>query len=130
MRMTPSRKVGGLMYVTIRRYKIAPGSTLELKRRVQEGFLPIVSKLPGFVEYFWTSAGDEMFSVNVFTDRAEAEESVRAAADYVRKHLASLLPNSPEVISGEVVVHQAKSQTEKAVKTTPRGRGIPPKRVA
>lgn len=103
------------MYVTIRRYKIAPGSTLELKRRIEEGFLPIVSKLPGFVEYFWTSAGDnEMFSVNVFADRAGAEESVRAAADYVRNHLASLLPTSPEVISGEVVVHQAKSQTEKA----------------
>src|ERR1700686_944065 len=103
------------MYVTIRRYKIAPGSTSELKRRVQEGFLPIVSKLPGFVDNFWPSAGgNEMFSVNVFTDRAGAEESVRAAADYVRKDISSLLPNSPEVISGEVVVHQAKSQTEKA----------------
>ena len=30
------------MYVTIRRYKIAPGSTAELKRRIQEGFLPII----------------------------------------------------------------------------------------
>ena len=103
------------MYVTIRRYKIAPGSTAELKRRVHEGFLPIVSKLPGFVEYFWTAAGeDEMFSVNVFKDRAGAEESVRAAANYVREHLTSLLPNPPEVMAGEVVVHQSKLEAEKA----------------
>jgi len=103
------------MYVTIRRYKIAPGSTAELKRRVQEGFLPIISKLPGFVEYLWTSAGEnEMFSVSIFTNRKGAEESVRAAADYVRNHLTPLLPNPPEVITGEVVVHQTKSQAEKA----------------
>jgi hypothetical protein len=103
------------MYVSIRRYKIAPGSTAELKRRIQEGFLPIISKLPGFVEYFWTSSGEnEMFSVNVFTDRKGAEESVRAAAQYVREHLTSLLPNPPEVMTGEVVVHQTKSQIKKA----------------
>jgi hypothetical protein len=59
-------------------------------------------------------AKSEMFSVNVFTDRAGAEESVRAAADWVRKSLASLVPSPPEVMTGEVVVHQAKSQAEKA----------------
>ena len=94
------------MYVTIRRYKIAPGSTAELKR-FQEGFLPIISALPGFIEYFWTTAAeDEVFSVNVFADRKGAEESIRVAADYVRNHLTSMLPNPPDVIAGEVVVHQ------------------------
>ncbi len=103
------------MYITIRRYKIAPGSTAELKRRVQEGFVPIVSKLPGFVEYFWTSAGEnEMFSVNVFKDKAGADESVRAAADWVQKNLASLISSPPEVMTGEVVVHQSKQETTKA----------------
>jgi hypothetical protein len=103
------------MYVTVRHYKIAPGATAELGRRIQLEFLPIISKLPGFVEYFWASSGEnEMFSVNVFTDRAGADASVQAAADYVRKHLTSLLPNPPEVMTGEVVVHQAKAQTGKA----------------
>lgn len=103
------------MYVTIRRYKITPGSTAELKNRIEKDFLPIISKVPGFVEYFWTSAGEnEMFSVNVFADRKGAEESVRAAADYVRDHLTSLLPNPPEVITGEVVVHKTQSQAERA----------------
>jgi heme-degrading monooxygenase HmoA len=103
------------MYVTVRRYKIAPGSTAELKRRIQQEFLPIISKVPGFIEYFWMSAGEnEMFSVNVFQDRAGADESVKAAANYVRKNLTSLLPNPPEVISGEVVTHQTKAEAERA----------------
>jgi hypothetical protein len=103
------------MYVTVRRYKIAPGSTAELKRQIQQEFLPIVSKVPGFIEYFWISAGEnEMFSVNVFQDRSGAEESIRAAADYVKKNLTSLLPNPPEVISGEVVAHQIKTGAERA----------------
>jgi heme-degrading monooxygenase HmoA len=102
------------MYVAVRRYKIAPGTTAELIRRIQQEFLPIVSKVPGFIEYFWTSAGEnEMFSVNVFTDRSGAEESVRAAADYVRDH-KSLFPNPPEVITGEVVAYQAKAEVERA----------------
>ena len=102
------------MYLTVRRYKIAPGSTPELRRRIQEEFLPIVSKVPGFIEYFCTFAGqNEMFSVNVFRDRAGAEESVRAAADYVRDH-KSLFPNPPEVITGEVIAHQTREEAKRA----------------
>ena len=105
------------MYVNIRRYKIAPGSFGELKQQVQEGFVPIVSKLPGFVEYFWVSSGEnQALAINIFKDRAGAEESVRKAADFIRTHkaLASLLPNPPEVITGEVGVHQSKSASERA----------------
>jgi heme-degrading monooxygenase HmoA len=103
------------MYVTVRRYKIAPGTTAELKREIQNNFVPIISKLPGFVEYYWTSSGkDEMFSVSVFTNRASAEASSGAAAEYIRKHLTALLPNPPEVATGGVVVHQAKSRSEHA----------------
>ena len=97
------------MYATIRRYKTAPGSADKLAHEIQQGFVPIVSKVSGFREYFWVKTPDnEMFSVSVFENKAGAEESVRKASDYVREHnLASLLPNPPEVITGEVVVHQA-----------------------
>ena|SRR5437867_1067134 len=95
------------MYATIRRYRIAPGSVDRLTREIQEGFVPIISKASGFREYFWVKASDsEMLSVSVFENRAGAEESSRSAADYVAKHLASLLPNPPETTTGEVVVHQ------------------------
>jgi hypothetical protein len=96
------------MYAAIRRYKIAPGSVGKLTQEIREGFVPIVSKVPGFKEYFWVNAGDDvMFSVTVFENRAGADESVRKAADYIREHgLASLLPNPAEITTGEVVVHQ------------------------
>ena len=96
------------MYVTIRRYKTAPGSVDKLTQEIRKGFVPIISKVPGFKEYLWVNAGDGvMFSVNVFENRSGAEESVRRAADYVREHIASLLPNAPDITTGEVVVHQA-----------------------
>jgi hypothetical protein len=96
------------MYATIRRYKITPGSVDKLTKEIQQGFVPIVSKLSGFREYFWVKTPDnQMFSVSIFENKAGAEESVRKASDYVREHnLVSLLPNPPEVIAGEVVVHQ------------------------
>jgi Antibiotic biosynthesis monooxygenase len=98
------------MYVTIRRYKVAPGSVDRLTQEVRDGFVPIISKVPGFREYFWVNSGDDvMFSVNVFEDRAGAEESVRRAQDFVRDRLASLLPNPPDVTTGEAVVHQAEA---------------------
>jgi hypothetical protein len=103
------------MYVTVRRYTIIPGSAAELNRRIQDEFLPIINKLPGFVEYFWISAGDkEMFSVSVFTDRAGSADAVRAAAEYVKRNLTSLLPYPPNVMSGDVIVHQARSDAERA----------------
>lgn len=97
------------MYGTLRRYKIAPGSADRLAREVQESFVPIVSKLPGFREYFWINSGDNvMCSLSIFDNRAGAEESVRKAADWVReRNLGSLLPNPPEITTGEIVAHQA-----------------------
>jgi len=44
-----------------------------------------------------------MVSTSVFQDRAGAEESISRAADFVRDNLASLLPNPPQVMAGEVV---------------------------
>jgi hypothetical protein len=105
------------MYVNIRRYKITSGSFGELKQEVQQSFVPIVSKVPGFIEYFWLTAGDnEVLAINVFENRAGAEESVRKAADFIRsnKRVASLLPTSPEVITGEVGVHHSKVTGKRA----------------
>jgi len=96
------------MYVSVRRYKMEPGSVDELMRRVEEGFVPIVSKGPGFVAYYALDAGDGVVaSISVFEDQAGAEESNRMAADWVKENLAALLPNPPEVTAGEVRVHKA-----------------------
>ncbi len=95
------------MYASIRRYKMDPGSVDELARRVNEGFVPIVSGAPGFVAYYVLSArGGVLLSINVFEDQAGADESNRRAADWVRENIASLLPTPPEITAGDVIVHK------------------------
>ncbi|MGT2532291.1 hypothetical protein ACU4GG_38470 [Streptomyces nojiriensis] len=76
----------------------------EAGRRVDEGFVPLLRQVPGFVAYYWIDAGGGvMVSTSVYEDRAGAEESVRRAAEFVRDNLASLLPTPPQVTAGEVV---------------------------
>ena len=96
------------MYVTVRRYEGVTDPT-EAGRRVDEGFLPIISKVPGFVAYYWVDAGDGvMISTSVFEDQSGAEESSKRAADYVRENLASLLPKPPQITAGEVIAYKTK----------------------
>jgi hypothetical protein len=96
------------MYATIRRYEGVTNPT-EAARRVNEGFVPLISQIPGFVAYYWVDAGSGvMISTSVFQDQASAEESNRRAADYVRQNLVSVLPNPPQITAGEVVAYKAK----------------------
>ncbi|MER7734857.1 hypothetical protein ABTX80_28585 [Streptomyces erythrochromogenes] len=91
------------MYAVIRRYEgvTDPG---EAGRLVDEGFVTLLRRVPGFVAYYWVDAGDGvMVSTSVFEDRAGAEESVVRAADFVRENLAALLPDPPQVTAGRVV---------------------------
>jgi hypothetical protein len=96
------------MYVTLRRYE-GVTDPREVARHVNEGFLPIISEVSGFVDYYFADAGDGvMFSVSIFEDQAGAEESTRRAADYIAQHnLASIMPNPPQITAGEAVAHQA-----------------------
>ncbi|MFB8179005.1 hypothetical protein ACFC8N_23725 [Streptomyces sp. NPDC055966] len=76
----------------------------EAGRRVDEGFVPLLRQVPGFVAYYWVDAGDGvMLSTRVFEDQAGADELVKRAADFVRDNLAPLLPNPPQVTAGHVV---------------------------
>jgi hypothetical protein len=96
------------MYATVRRYEGVTNPS-EAGRRVSEGFMPVLAQIPGFVAYYWVDAGGSvMISTSVFQDKAGTEESNRKAVDWVRQNLAPLLPNPPQVTSGEVVAHKAK----------------------
>ena len=95
------------MYATVRRYEGVPDPK-EAGRQVDEGFVPIISEVPGFVAYYWVDAGDGvMISTSVYEDQSGAEESNRRAADFVQENLASLLPNPPQITAGEVVAHKS-----------------------
>lgn len=94
------------MYATVRRYEGVTGPG-EAGRRVQEGFVPLISEVPGFVAYYWVDAGGGvMISTSVFENQGGAEESNSRAADFVRESLAELLPNPPQITAGEVVAQR------------------------
>jgi quinol monooxygenase YgiN len=91
------------MYTVVRRYEGATDPA-EAARRVQEGFVPLIRQVPGFVAYYAVDAGGGVIvSISVFEDQAGSEESTKRAADFVRANLAPLLPNPPQVTVGEVV---------------------------
>lgn len=98
------------MHAAIRQYQVDPGSVDEVRRGINEGFLPIIKDASGFQAYYALDAGGgRLATVSVFEDRAAAEESTRMAADWIRQNMASLLPNPPEVLEGEVFANEAAS---------------------
>ena len=97
------------MYATVRRYE-GVTDTREVGKRVNESFVPLLAKLPGFVAYYWLDAGGGvMISTSVFQDQASAQESNKIAADWIRQNkMSALMPNPPQITAGEVVAHKAK----------------------
>lgn len=94
------------MYISVRRYEGCTDAK-ELARKVNEGFVPIVSQVPGFISYLVVDAGGGVVSsISIFLNQAAAEESNKRAADWVRQNIAHLLPNPPQITAGEVTVYK------------------------
>ena len=90
------------MYAVIRRYQFNLSASEEISRKVRAGFIPLLKRTPGFVAYYWLdSAEGAGASLSVFKNQAGADESVRIAADFVQRELASLV-GPPDVIKGEI----------------------------
>ena len=76
---------------------------------MKEEFIPLISKLPGFISYYWVDEGDNvMVSVSVYENREAEEESNRIAAKFVKEHIAPLLPHAPQITAGQVVARAAR----------------------
>jgi hypothetical protein len=96
------------MYVAVRRYE---GVTDPQKagKVGQEGFVPLISEMPGFVAHYFVDAGDGvMVATSVFEHKDAEEQSTFVAGEFVQEHLAPLLPNPPQVTACEVVAYKAK----------------------
>jgi hypothetical protein len=96
-------------YGVMRTYKVNPSSVDEIVRRAEEGFVPLISKSPGFVRYSAIDAGNgTLVTTSAFGTQEQAEASVRLAADWVKQNLSSLVPNPPEVTSAQIKVNWVK----------------------
>jgi hypothetical protein len=99
------------MHVTIRRYEsIDQSRKSEVLKNVDENLLPTLSELPGFSSYSLIDAGNGVLtSVGFFETAAQADESTRVAAGWLREHkLDTALPNPPKITSGETVVYNTR----------------------
>jgi hypothetical protein len=77
-------------------------------RLVNEGFIPIISEMPGFVAYYLVDAGDGVtVATSVFEHKDAEEQSTFRAGEFVVEDVGPLSPNPPQVTAGEVVAYKA-----------------------
>ena len=94
------------MHATIRRYEgVDQNRTDELSRKVSDTLVPQLNKLPGFKAYYLIDADNGVLSsFGIFENAAQADESTRVVASWVRNEkLESALPNEPKITSGKIV---------------------------
>ena len=94
------------MYATVRRYEgIDKVRSEEITRKVGDSLLPSLRELPGFGGYYLIDAGGGVLtSVGLFETSAQAHESTRLAARWVREQkLDDALPNTPKITAGPVI---------------------------
>jgi hypothetical protein len=97
------------MYVAVRRYE-GVSDPQKVGQLVEEGFVRIISDLPGFVAYYVVDAGDGVLvTTSVFEHKDREEESTFLAGEFVAQHLLPLVPNPPQITAGEVLVSKATS---------------------
>jgi hypothetical protein len=97
------------MYAVVRRFEGVRDSQ-KVAQVAKEGFVPVISEMPGFVAYYLVDAGDGVtVATSVFEHKDAEEQSTFVAGEFVAEHLAPLMPNPPQVTAGEVVAYKAKS---------------------
>jgi hypothetical protein len=96
------------MFAVVRVYHTDQPVNQEYTGLIQQGFVPIVSKLPGFISYQAVVLGtNDLATISLFQDQAGAEASVKAAADWIKgtPQLAGVFSSPPRVMMGNVVAH-------------------------
>jgi hypothetical protein len=96
------------MFCSIRRYRMDPARVDELMHRVDEGFAEEIQSDSGFVAYQVLDCGDgDLVTVSIFHDREGAENTVAAAAAWVRDNLSDVEIERTDAMLGEAKVSRA-----------------------
>src|SRR4051794_1667769 len=97
------------MFTAIRKYKVKHGSALELTRRVQAGFLPLLRQMPGFRSYYLLDGGpDVLITISRFDSADEAFASNERAADWVRNNVLEFTIGIPEVMVSNTLIAEVR----------------------
>lgn len=97
------------MHATIRRYRVSGGSMDELLHEVDTGFAELIQEMDGFIAYECLDCGSgTLITISTFRDRAAAEASTEAAAQWVRANLPEHYKiERLEAVTGELAVSRA-----------------------
>jgi len=99
------------MYTSIRRFQTTHAD--EISRVVNEQFVPLISRLPGFVAYYGVIGDGTWTTISVFEDRQGVENSNKVAEDFRRQeHLDDLVEGPPQITVGDVVIQQWREKPE------------------
>ena len=95
------------MYAAVRRYE-GVTDPQKVAQVAQEGFVPIISEMPGFVAWYLVDAGEGVIvTTSVFEHKDAEEQSTFRAGEFIAEHLSPLMPNPPQVTAGEVEAYKA-----------------------
>jgi hypothetical protein len=100
------------MHAVIRRYEGVDESRIdELRDSLRDRFLPRVREISGLEAYYFVNAGTgTIATIGIFESPEAAEESTQLARDFIRDEgLSDLLPNPPEITSGDVLGQTSRS---------------------
>jgi heme-degrading monooxygenase HmoA len=92
-----------MAYAVIRHYKGSAELIDELGRRSGE-VENLIRGVAGFQSYYLARSQEGGFSISVFRDKAGAEESVRAARQFIQDTVPDVAGDPPEVVQGEVTI--------------------------
>lgn len=97
------------MFTSIRKYKVRRGMAAELAQRVQDGFVPLMRRIPGFRAYYLLDGGpDVLITVSMFDSLDEALASNEEAAAWVRDNVLEFTKGMPEVMVGNALIAEVK----------------------
>ena len=91
------------MYATIRNYA-AGGDLADALVENESEVRRLIEGISGFHAYYLVRTPDGAVSISVYDDQSGAEESNRAAAEWVRDNLSHLSVSPPQISAGEVVI--------------------------
>jgi hypothetical protein len=82
------------MYIAVRRYE-SVSDPRKVRQLVDEGFVPIISEMPGFVAFYWVDAGDGVIASTSVFEHKDAEEQSNIEAREFRGGVSSSLDAEP-----------------------------------
>jgi hypothetical protein len=96
------------MFISVRKYHNVK-SVDEVRRRVEQEFVPALKKNPGFLGYHLIDcgcpdSGNILTSISIFDNWASVLASNDAAKDFIKHRLADLFPEPADAVGGEAIV--------------------------